>query len=102
LADYFTKHHPAKHHQLMRPQYLHVTNKEEKDVKTAFASALLVLQGCVETCINVGQTRIHMEYTQVQNQHAQAERTFAQTAIQIQTGNQTANLSSIVRADAHS
>jgi hypothetical protein len=24
LADYFTKHHPAKHHQLMRPKYLYV------------------------------------------------------------------------------
>ena len=23
LADYFTKHHPAKHHQRMRPVYLH-------------------------------------------------------------------------------
>jgi hypothetical protein len=23
LADYFTKHHPAKHHRRMRPRYLH-------------------------------------------------------------------------------
>jgi hypothetical protein len=52
----------------MRPQYLHVTTKEAKEVKAAFASALLVLQGCVETCTNAGQTRIHTEYPQVQNQ----------------------------------
>jgi hypothetical protein len=27
LADYFSKHHPAKHHRDMRPKYLHVENE---------------------------------------------------------------------------
>jgi hypothetical protein len=49
LADYFTKHHPAKHHQLMRPEYLHVKARKEADVQEAIANALLVLQGCIET-----------------------------------------------------
>jgi hypothetical protein len=49
LADYFTKHHPPKHHQDMRPVYLHTTEETVAQATAAFAKALQVLQGCVET-----------------------------------------------------
>jgi hypothetical protein len=50
LADYFTKHHPAKHHQSMRPIYLHVKNNTTIETTTAaLAAALQVLQGCAKT-----------------------------------------------------
>jgi hypothetical protein len=44
-ADYFTKHHPARHHQLMRPIYLHVPGDK---ANSAIAHALSILQGCVK------------------------------------------------------
>ena len=37
LADYFTKHHPASHHQLVRPIYLYEKGKSPNSI-----------QGCVE------------------------------------------------------
>jgi hypothetical protein len=43
LADYFMKHHAARHHQLMRPVYLH-----EDKAGAAIANALSILQGCVK------------------------------------------------------
>ena len=50
LADYFTKHHPAKHHQIMRPIYLHIEATTTIDTTTAaLAAALQVLQGCAKT-----------------------------------------------------
>jgi hypothetical protein len=36
MADYFTKHFPASHHRVMRPQYLHVPGNPS------------VVRGCVE------------------------------------------------------
>jgi hypothetical protein len=49
LADYFTKHHPAKHHQAMRPIYLLPHEETVAEATAALAQALQVLQGCVET-----------------------------------------------------
>ena len=37
LADYFTKHHPSSHHQLVRPIYLYEKGKSPNSI-----------QGCVE------------------------------------------------------
>jgi Reverse transcriptase (RNA-dependent DNA polymerase) len=85
LADYFTKHHPAKHHQLMRHEYLHVKALTEADVQEAIANALLVLQGCMETPANAGQTRTLSESSASQNQRAQADVSC------ITNGNQKAN-----------
>jgi hypothetical protein len=76
LADYFTKHHPAKHHQLMRPKYLYVKANKESECEAAIANALLVLQGCIETPTNAGQTRTLTESPASQNQHAQADASF--------------------------
>jgi hypothetical protein len=44
LADYFTKHHTATHHQQMQPVYLYITTKE-------LASS--ILRGCVETPVSI-------------------------------------------------
>ena len=43
LADYFTKHHPASHHRVMRPVYLHVP--------ASAASAASLARGCVDLSI---------------------------------------------------
>jgi hypothetical protein len=47
LADYYTKHHSAKHHQQMRPIYLH-TVSESNASNAAIARALHILRGCVK------------------------------------------------------
>jgi hypothetical protein len=52
-ADYFTKHFSARHHQLMRPIYIH-TEKHSTDTK-AIDNALLVLQGCVKPALGEAQ-----------------------------------------------
>jgi hypothetical protein len=44
LADYFTKHFVAKHHQLIRPTYLFMTTR------AVLASS--ILWGCVETPVS--------------------------------------------------
>jgi hypothetical protein len=44
LADYFTKHHPPKHHQQFRPIYLH----QEESTNTIPTTSLSILQGCVK------------------------------------------------------
>jgi hypothetical protein len=54
-----TKLHPARHHQLMRWQYLHV---EEAKANAAIAYALLVLSWCVEIRTNAGQNLISTEF----------------------------------------
>jgi hypothetical protein len=46
LADYFTKHFPARHHQAMCPIYVH--SKDHGTDLQVIANALLVLQGCVK------------------------------------------------------
>jgi hypothetical protein len=51
LADYFTKHHATRHHQLMRPVYLH-----EDKASAAIANALSILQGCVKPAPSRQQT----------------------------------------------
>jgi len=49
LADYFTKHFPGTHHQLVRPYYLHMHNSP-----TTLPRALApsTLKGCVGTLPN--------------------------------------------------
>ena len=37
ISDYFTKHHPASHHQLLRPIYLYIKGKSPSTI-----------QGCIE------------------------------------------------------
>jgi hypothetical protein len=46
LADYFTKHFPARHIQAMRPLYVH--SKDHDTDLQVIANALLVLQRCVK------------------------------------------------------
>ncbi len=43
LADYFTKHHPPKHHQRFRPIYIH----QPESINTIPTKNLSILQGCV-------------------------------------------------------
>ena len=45
LADYFTKHHPPKHHQRFRPVYLH----PPKSTTTLLSNESSIQQGCVES-----------------------------------------------------
>eukprot|EP00957_Ditylum_brightwellii_P045640 3463002-Ditylum_brightwellii.AAC.1 len=45
-GDYYTKHHPAAHHQLMRKVYLYVASPVAYATKLSTPS---ILQGCVET-----------------------------------------------------
>jgi hypothetical protein len=45
LADYFTKHHPPKHHQRFRPIYLHQPESTNANLKKAHS----IQQGCVDT-----------------------------------------------------
>ena len=49
LADYFTKHFDARHHQLVRPCYLHMTNSPTTLPR---AMAPSTLKGCVGTLPN--------------------------------------------------
>ena len=49
LADYYTKHFDAKHHQEVRPWYLHMTNSPRKLPRAAAPSTL---RGCVGTLPN--------------------------------------------------
>ena len=53
LADYFTKHFDAKHHQMVRPYYLHMHNSPAYLPR---ALAPSTLKGCVGTLPN-GYTR---------------------------------------------
>jgi hypothetical protein len=46
LADYFTKHFPTRHHQAMRPIYVH--SKDHGTDLQVIANALLILQRCVK------------------------------------------------------
>jgi hypothetical protein len=50
LADYYTKHHSAAHHQQMRSLYLHSTPPEQT-INSAIAQALHVLRGCVKPAL---------------------------------------------------
>jgi hypothetical protein len=43
-ADYNSKHHPASHHRVMRPVYLHVPQSEAN-------SASFVVRGCVDLSV---------------------------------------------------
>jgi hypothetical protein len=47
LADYYTKHHSATHHQQMRELCLHTTPSTNA-INSAIAQALHVLQGCAK------------------------------------------------------
>jgi hypothetical protein len=53
LADYFTKHFDARHHQLVRPYYLHMPTSPLHLLR---ALAPRTLKGCVGTLPN-GYTR---------------------------------------------
>jgi hypothetical protein len=48
LADYYSKHHSAAHHQEMRPIYLHIEPTLGRSPAANLAYALSVLQGCVK------------------------------------------------------
>jgi hypothetical protein len=89
LADYFTKHHPAKHHQAMRPVYLHMMKQEEERAANhTIDYALLVLQGCIETPVVWARPAHTSESPMSQNQRAQAALvSMSQTATQTQTAN---------------
>jgi hypothetical protein len=47
LADYYTKHHSAAHHQQVRPLYLHIPDQPSSS-DSLIASALQVLRGCAK------------------------------------------------------
>jgi hypothetical protein len=53
LANYFTKHFPSRHHQAMRPIYVH--SKEHITATEVIANALLILQGCVKPTLGKAQ-----------------------------------------------
>jgi hypothetical protein len=53
LADYFTKHFPARHHQAMRPIYVH--SKDHGTDLQVIANTLLVLQGRVKPALGEAQ-----------------------------------------------
>jgi hypothetical protein len=53
LAEYFTKHFPARHHQAMHPIYVH--SKDQVSPIQVIANALLVLQGCVKPALGKAQ-----------------------------------------------
>jgi hypothetical protein len=48
LADYYSKHHSAAHHQDMRPIYLHIEPTLGRSPAANLAYALSVLLGCVK------------------------------------------------------
>jgi hypothetical protein len=48
LADYYSKHHSAAHHQEMRPIYLHIEETLRRSPAANLAYALSILQGCVK------------------------------------------------------
>jgi hypothetical protein len=48
LADYYTKHHSAAHHQKVRPYYLYMGDSATSTAPTTIASALHVLRGCAK------------------------------------------------------
>jgi hypothetical protein len=50
LADYYTKHHSATHHQQIRSLYLHTTPMTNT-INSAIAQALHVLRGCVKPAL---------------------------------------------------
>jgi hypothetical protein len=55
MADYFTKHHPPRHHKLMRYKYLHnenpkMQNENPKNLtRSHSAHATINVRGCVTT-----------------------------------------------------
>jgi hypothetical protein len=68
LADYYTKHHSATHHQQIRELYLHTTPSTNA-INSAIAQALHVLRGCAKPAL--GSTTV----PRVQgNQNAQFQR----------------------------
>jgi hypothetical protein len=44
MADYFTKHHPPRHHKLMRHKYL-----QNENPKVTRPNATINVRGCVST-----------------------------------------------------
>jgi hypothetical protein len=71
LADYYTKHHSATHHQQMRELYLHSTPSTNA-INSVIAKALHVLQGCAKPTL--GSTTVprsrQPERTNPVRQHA--------------------------------
>jgi hypothetical protein len=64
LADYYTKHHSAAHHQLVRPLYLHTTPHD-----STITSALHVLRGCAKPA---PQRSVLPRVQGIQNTHTNA------------------------------
>jgi hypothetical protein len=53
LADHFTKHFLARHHQAMLPIYVH--SKEHVTATQVITNALLILQRCVKPALGKAQ-----------------------------------------------
>jgi predicted transposase YdaD len=79
LADYYTKHHAAAHHQRMRPIYLH-TNQDQQAANAAIANALLILRGCVKPATAPGRPE-HVLGPTKQNEHTIAPASASPSSI---------------------
>jgi len=84
LADYFTKHHSPKHHQLMRPRYLHIpTNTRTTPTSLPSSSALQVIGTVLHTVVAsegvLNTLGTKCPGTQILTTSAPAQRTNCQT-----------------------
>jgi hypothetical protein len=72
LANYFTKHFPARHHQAMCPIYVHC--KDHVTATEVMANALLILQGCVKPTSGKAQANTFPGRAQINASHQQYQR----------------------------
>ena len=62
-ADYFTKHHSAKHHKVMRPKYIHMANNisNSQNCDQNFLTSR-TRRGCIDLMAYSGHSYSHMTY----------------------------------------
>jgi hypothetical protein len=63
LADYYTKHHAATHHQVMRSKYLYMGSQNTANVSIldSIAQAMHALRGCVKALAPAGLMHLQLE-----------------------------------------
>jgi hypothetical protein len=92
------KHHAARHHQLMRPVYLH-----ENKANAAIANALSILQGCVKPAPSWWQTQPNVELESQEEQHKTPACIYTQREERWKAnGTNNSKASLRIRAYAHS
>jgi hypothetical protein len=80
LADYYTKHHAAAHHQRMRLIYLH-SDLDHREANAIIANTLHILQGCVKPAPAPGGPALGSASTN-QNEHTITPASPCQRAMQ--------------------